>query len=411
MKGKAVRGIRWLLSKYEIDNSPNRYVPMEGVRGFAALLVFLAHFTYLFNEYAWPDSLSLRISGFFGTIGHVGLDLFFIVSGALIYGILLGRATPYFKFLHRRVERIYPTFLVMLLVYLVLSAIFPTQNKLSGPLALQLIYVMKNVLLMPGIFDIAPVITVSWSLSYEFAFYLTVPLLIALFRFGKFNRTLRVLALVVIFVALLMTQRPRLATFAAGALLTEVFATGVKHRLHRRGEIIAMALFVAMFAAVFRLYGGVSYHGTLGVPLAFKASTVVLVCLLSCIFVTYCFEYRGWSHAAFSWSPLRYLGNISYSFYLIHGLTLKGLELVIPRVLKPEPHSALVYWGLCAFCFAASWIAATALFLIIERPFSIAPQQWRVAQRAAGKPQPAPAMMAERRSAIAVHQTTRVPHF
>ena len=40
-------------------------------------------------------------------------------------------------------------------------------------------YLLANLLLLPGLFPIEPLITVAWSLSYEFAYYLALPLLVA----------------------------------------------------------------------------------------------------------------------------------------------------------------------------------------------------------------------------------------
>src|SRR5207245_8763379 len=132
-----------------------------------------------------------RISEFLGTIGNSGVDLFFVMSGYLFYAALIRREVGYFKFTSRRIGRIYPAFLAVFILYLALSAIFPPQNKIHGGAFLAGRYILANLLLLPGILNIRPIISVAWSLSYEFFFYLTLPLVISLARMRQWKRNHR----------------------------------------------------------------------------------------------------------------------------------------------------------------------------------------------------------------------------
>lgn len=105
---------------------------MEGLRGVAVLLVFLIHFDTLFNPCVAGGSFSRRTSEFLGHLGWTGVELFFILSGYLIYGILMARPIGYVAFQKRRMQRIYPTFLVVLAVYLGLSVAFPAESKIPA---------------------------------------------------------------------------------------------------------------------------------------------------------------------------------------------------------------------------------------------------------------------------------------
>src|ERR1041385_8351645 len=133
--------LSWLRAAYESDNDPSRLIPMEGLRGLAVLLVFFVHFHGLFGSYLAQGSTLFNVSRFGGLIGHSGVDLFFVISGYLIYGYLLRRPITYSRFMRRRVERIFPAFLCVFVIYLVLSVVFPSQNKIHGPVLAKLVYI------------------------------------------------------------------------------------------------------------------------------------------------------------------------------------------------------------------------------------------------------------------------------
>jgi peptidoglycan/LPS O-acetylase OafA/YrhL len=71
-----------------------------------------------------------------------------------------------------------------------------------------------------------------------------------------------------------------------------------------------------------------------------------------------------------TWAPARALGNISYSYYLIHGLTLKAAFMIVGAVYPPHVATPL-FWVLLLPMFAATIVPAFCLFTLVERPFSI----------------------------------------
>lgn len=79
----------------------------------------------------------------------------------------------------------------------------------------------------------------------------------------------------------------------------------------------------------------------------------------------------GWLLRAFSWTPLRWLGNMSYSYFLLHGLALKGAFLALTTVLPVASHGAWFFWGLLPVMFSLTLIPAAVLFIAVERPFSL----------------------------------------
>ena len=107
--------------RFELGDSAGRIIPMEGMRGFAALLVFFVHFRALFNPYFQSGSFFQQFTDHASRIGHTGVDVFFVISGFLIYGIVLRGRSTFGEYFTNRVRRLYPAFLISLTVYVILS--------------------------------------------------------------------------------------------------------------------------------------------------------------------------------------------------------------------------------------------------------------------------------------------------
>src|SRR4051812_40505055 len=121
--GLRARSHERLAGIYEVGvaGSRSRNLPMEGLRGLAVILVFFVHYHFVFKPWVSPDSHTFAVSNFLSTIGLSGVDLFFVISGYLIYGLTIRKPGKYMMFIKRRMQRIYPTFLCVFALYLVLS--------------------------------------------------------------------------------------------------------------------------------------------------------------------------------------------------------------------------------------------------------------------------------------------------
>jgi len=81
---------------------------------------------------------------------------------------------------------------------------------------------------------------------------------------------------------------------------------------------------------------------------------------------------HDWLAKTFAWTPMRWLGNMSYSYYLLHGLTLKAAFLVLGVVLPAANYGSWLFWALLPIMFTSTLLPTAALFLAIERPLSLA---------------------------------------
>jgi len=366
---------------YTVPSERNRLLAMEGTRGVAVLLVFCVHYNALFHGYLANGSWPLAVSRYVGTAGHAGVDLFFVLSGFLIYGATLRHATSFGRYMRRRVQRIYPTFLAVLALYLGLTILFPAQSKFPSGVVPAAGYLLENLLLLPGLFPVEPIITVAWSLSFEFFYYLVLPLLVAVLGMRGWSRGGRVAFLLAVFAAIVASPawiggaRSRMGMFIPGMLLYEAIESGVATRwVGARGERVALVLGLVGVgaAAALRPASGVALEFDLG--LLHGAGTRLLLLATSFFLLTlYAFAYDGILRRVMEWRPLRYLGNMSYSYYLLHGVTLTGVALALSHVVHPAPGRTAAFVAILPVALAATMVTSTVLFLLVEKPLSLMP--------------------------------------
>lgn len=147
------------------DARPKRNQNLDGLRAIAVFMVFCRHYPYL------PGS----------SHGWAGVDLFFVLSGYLISGLLFRQwdrtgSLHIPRFYVRRGLKIYPAFYVLIAVTPVFAGWMPTPPRTSQYWA--------EILFLQGYFK--PLWPHTWSLSVEEQFYFFVPLVLwAMARFDK----------------------------------------------------------------------------------------------------------------------------------------------------------------------------------------------------------------------------------
>ena len=144
---------------------------LDGLRGIACLLVYVHHLGLALGR--WPLTIP----------GYVGVDLFFVLSGYLMFGPIVaalaeGRreVIPWRRYAIRRFSRIYPPYLVALLIF----SAFRHAEGAKGPGDLSLI---SHTLMLFNYTDRAEFFRINiafWTLAIEAQFYLVLPLAVAI---------------------------------------------------------------------------------------------------------------------------------------------------------------------------------------------------------------------------------------
>jgi len=335
-------------------SQPRDRIPaLDGIRGLAVLLVVLYHFI--------PEEAG-EISAFWrwAQIGWIGVDLFFVLSGFLITGILLEeREQPryFLNFYARRTLRIFPLYYAVLFATLVavpglFSAlgIEPTGTRGFGKAWKDLSEVRSNqAWLWLYVSNFAAIFrgiewrgfAHFWSLAVEEHFYLVWPAVVLWLKPSKLRSAcvgLMVFALVTRCASLLtgwgtlacyFLTPCRIDTLAMGAAIAVIFREPTTHHRLRSSAFLVFPVGLGLIAWMFAREGKPTYDSTVVATIGFSliaifwTSTLVLALTSA----------KSSLLARFLSSPfMQFFGKYSYAIYIFNRLLIVPVRLLV----RPE---------------------------------------------------------------------------
>jgi peptidoglycan/LPS O-acetylase OafA/YrhL len=349
----------------------DRHVPvLDAVRGLAISLVLFIHIGESVPAQpggAWTIFRSIASSSW------VGVDLFFVLSGFLITGILYDTmdASNFFKaFYARRFLRIFPLYYGFLILLFLLTG--PLQIDWHGRQWVYLLY-LQNTRVVKDVQSagFSPYITINhlWSLAVEEQFYFVWPAVVFLIR--DRSRLLRISALLIVgsmVLRVLMLHGgrslwmiyiftpARADTLMIGSALALLFRGGpeLPERLRK------LALFVLPCCLVGLLLMALPTRG-----LSFSSRNVIIfgytmVSLASASVMTLSLTDQKFRRVL-DRSTLRWLGKCSYGIYVLH-LPVMMLLLRLNTVSRLEDAFVNPFWKV-AVVLAASAVSVGVAFL------------------------------------------------
>ncbi|OAI88731.1 hypothetical protein AYO36_00920 [Exiguobacterium sp. KKBO11] len=146
-----------------------RLVELDALRGLAAIAVVLYHYTTRISE-IYPN---YSYSGFKFPYGNLGVQLFFLLSGFVIFLTIKNKLSP-IDFLKKRAIRLYPSYIICVMItYLLISTFGLVGREVS------ISHALINFSLMEGFIPgIKYVDGAYWSLTVEITFYIFIALLL-----------------------------------------------------------------------------------------------------------------------------------------------------------------------------------------------------------------------------------------
>lgn len=301
-----------------------KYRPeIDGLRAIAVISVIIYHL----NE-NW-------LSG-----GFLGVDIFFVISGFLITGIIITEiqqnSFSFKQFYTRRIKRIYPAFITaMALVSFIASVIFIYNdfNQLRKTIELATAFLSNFYLgLTQGYFDLSanenPVLHI-WSLAVEEQYYLIFPLILIL-AYKKFReiKVLFIITLILFFILLATSFIPanfykevlhqpniyylsnlRFPELLVGSLLAIYHNLSNKVQLSKQvNNILAILSTLLLFSCLFLMNNNIAF-----IP----GITLILPCIFTALII-HTTSQNNIIKLCLSNKVIVFIGKISYSLYLYH---------------------------------------------------------------------------------------------
>jgi peptidoglycan/LPS O-acetylase OafA/YrhL len=352
--------------------SEKRITELDGLRGLAILMVLIFHYA------AYQAPTHSVIYYLLIPIGLMwsGVDLFFVLSGFLIGGILIDHknSKKYFSvFYRRRIHRIFPVYYLMIAAFLAGRFLFPTSELFVSAMPAWAYLLFAQNLVGPFLMTFGSAwMGVTWSLAIEEQFYLLLPLIVRkLSGRGLLNVVVACIFGAPLLRAVLVLrgwQFEQLHPFfpcRADALGLGVLAAitvrsdAIKFWI-RRHALFGYACWVALLGGMMTLlkFRTWMFNATIGYSIIgvfyFVSTMLVLLAPLPAV------------RRVLVWRWLRWLGTVSYCVYLIHQPIRSGLLLFFQR--SGSLISGAHVFGLTLVALALTFLISQLSWAYLERP-------------------------------------------
>ena len=299
----------------------------------------------------------------FAKFGVSGVDLFFVISGFIMATITrgkFGKPNAAHHFLSARLLRVFPPYWLYSLGLLLVHFLF----GLGDPVRWQNVDVVRSLLLLPQ--DQLPILVVGWTLVHELYFYIAMAVLLFLperfftIALCAWTSVIAIAGITLHFVPVPLAPMTRLVLhpltieFVAGCLVARLIHTGFR-KFGAPCLGVGALLLVALFGWFIACHPENYPRGWMRL-LIFGMPSILIVYGATSLEFTHSFRFPR---------LLRFVGDISYSMYLIHVPIILALGLLWSKVASPG-----IIDNLLAIVIISATIAlASAIsYRIVEQP-------------------------------------------
>lgn len=348
--GRVFRGLNILTEQTLLRSSP-----IDALRGLLATAVVCHHFvvTYYWKvEGSWirPESDVLN------NMGVVPVSLFFMITGFLFFGKVYKKNPEWGAMLRSRVQRIMPLYIFVVSIVFVVS-LLETKFVISfdGMIKEAVMWALFTGASFNGFADSVHITAgAHWTLRYEWLFYLSLPIIAAIFNrrfYGRYfvlSLIVMVLALPGIYFGFIVPKLALLFFIGFIPVIIKIHFPKLLLLVNSRFSSVVALLFLVLGMFVNKGYSIVQML-VVGVPF-------VIIALGNDVF------------GVLKSIGLKALGEVSYSIYLTHGLILYLLFSVFD-VFSFSGGDSFQYNILLPVVLALVSVSSVITFSVIEKPF------------------------------------------
>lgn len=285
----------------------HRLKELDVLRGLASLNVVIYHYTSRYRE-IFQHQYPIKYDWYYG---HVGLELFFMISGFVIF-MTLQKVNSVKEFAYKRSMRLYPAYWICICITLLIASIWDVARTQD----LTFFQILMNFTMIQGVFEVPNIDGAYWSLIPELFFYTLMGLL---YYFGLL-KNIRIIALV--WISWMLLNRQGILPYGeyflnlkyGMFLLSGIFFYKIKY--NKSNYIDHLIIICCFFTA---LWVNQKPGNIYAYPFIFS--------------LFYLFIYGKLK--VLNLSPLLFLGYISYPLYLLHqniGYSLiRSFKVYIPN--------------------------------------------------------------------------------
>lgn len=342
---------------------------IQAMRGLAALLVVLFHCRVYLNGVYNQGNLGDILFSF----GYLGVDLFFIISGFIItYATFNEAQDSGFKYINKRLFRIYPTYIVALTLLCIMRGLDFSNFQLTGGYTFE--NIAKSLFFIPLNMDASgpyygySLLIVAWTLTYEVIFYTIFFIGMSINHRFRAAITSAIIILCYLITCLLnrnidldprhhfyhiksieIITNPIMLNFVLGMIAYYIFNKSIKIKLK---FLLPVSYTILGISILLLASGKFTGHGITNFGI------ISFLGFMSIIFIV---ELNN-THIH-KW--LLFLGNISYSLYLSHVVIILSLEKYkesFPLIGETEGFAKVT--GILMY----SLILSSLMFYFVEKP-------------------------------------------
>ncbi|HEY0123261.1 MAG TPA: acyltransferase [Rhizobium sp.] len=313
-------------------------VQLQYLRAIAALMVVY------FHSVLQVAKVDPGLQTVFRQFGETGVDIFFVLSGFVMWLTTAGREVRPLEFYRRRIQRVVPLYWLATLFAATIALVAPTLLKST---VFELPHVIASLFFLPwrnpaDLTLTVPVVVPGWTLNYEMFFYFIFGLLLLVREKWRMGALLATMTAIILFCHLLPGETtaakfygdPIIYEFLAGVFLAKLYLD--KILLPQAIAWPAMAIGFSFLLINEALCDASMRSYVWGIP-----AVVIVYSTVSIDFSK--LPVIGWLH---------YLGDASYSIYITHAFTLAFLRIVCVHLNITLLTSAPIFVSSCIVCSA-----------------------------------------------------------